>query len=76
LSDFKFFCHTSDPFILTSTNHIWVHDLDLNLNNKCIIPLLSDEDLISYRGGLVYAICTDYITLAAFKLKEKGLYNK
>ena len=76
LSDFKFFCHTSDPFILTSTNHIWVHDLDLNLNNKCIIPLLSDEDLISYRGGLVHAICTDYITLAAFKLKEKGLYNK
>lgn len=76
LSDFKFFCHTSDSFVMTSTNHIWVHDLTMSLSKKCIIPLLSDEDVINYKGGLVYAVCTDYITLAEFNLKQKGLYNK
>jgi hypothetical protein len=70
---FKFFCHTSDSFVLTSTDHIWVHDLNMNLSDKCIIPLLSDEDISKYKGDVVYAVCTDYITLAEFDLKQKGL---
>jgi hypothetical protein len=61
---YMFFCHTSDKFVLTSTNHIWVHDLELNLNDKCIIPLLSDTDLISTTTKNVYAICTDYINIS------------
>jgi hypothetical protein len=75
LSNFKFFCHKSDLFVMTSTNHIWVHDLEMNLSKKCIIPLLSDNDLINYKGGLVYAVCTDYITMAEYILKQKGLYE-
>src|ERR1035437_2591650 len=55
-SEIKFFCHTSDSFVLTSTNHIWVHDLSMNLNDRCIIPLLNDNDVINYDGRLVYAI--------------------
>jgi hypothetical protein len=73
--EFNFFCHTSDSFVMTSTNHIWVHDLTMNLSKKCIIPLLSDVDIINYKGGLVYAVCTDYITLAEFNLKQKGLFK-
>jgi len=72
---YKFFCHTSDTFVLTSTNHIWVHDLNLDLNDKCIIPLLSDKDVTSYNGNIVHAVCTDYISFAKFNLKEKGLYK-
>jgi hypothetical protein len=73
--EFKFFCHSSDSFILTSNNYVWVHNLSLDLNNKCIIPLLSDTDVLKYNGNLVYAVCTDYISLAAFTLKQKGLYK-
>ena len=61
---YMFFCHTSDNFVLTSTNHIWVHNLELNLNDKCIIPLLSDTDLIFTTTKKIYAICTDYINLS------------
>jgi hypothetical protein len=75
LSNFQFFCHSTDVFVLTSTNHIWVHDLSMNLNKSCIIPLLSIDDLSNYDKDIVYAICTDYINFAEFNLKQKGLYK-
>jgi hypothetical protein len=57
----KYFCHSNDPFILTSTNHIWVHDLSLNLDKSCIIPLLDKKSLDFPNKNNVFAICTDYI---------------
>lgn len=58
----KYFCHSSDSFVLTSTNHIWVHDLSLKLDNSCIIPLLDEESIKNYKNeSEVYAICTDFI---------------
>ena len=75
LDGLKFFCHTSDSFVLTSTNHIWVHDLNMKLDNRCIIPLLSDKDIISYNNKIVYGVCTDYISFAEYSLKQKGLYK-
>jgi len=74
-NSYKFFCHTSDSFVLTSTNHIWVHDLTLKLSNRCIIPLLDNVDIKNYDGNTVYAVCTDYVSLAAYELKQKGLYK-
>ena len=71
---YKFFCHTSDPFVLTSNSYVWVHDLDMELDVRCIIPLLNSEDVTKYNGKIVYGVCTDYITLAEYKLKENGLY--
>jgi len=75
LENIKLFCHTSDPYIFTSNNYLWVHDLNLKLNNRCIIPLLSEIDIISYNKQIVYGVCTDYITFAEFNLKQKGLYK-
>jgi len=72
---FMYFCHTSDSFVLTSTNHIWVHDLNMRLGTQCIIPLLSDNDVRNYQGVIVYGVCTDYISLAEFDLRQKGLYR-
>jgi len=66
--EIQFFCHTSDAYVLTSTNHIWVHDLKMNLSDRCIIPLLSDLDVKNYNNTPVYAVCTDYITYAKDKL--------
>lgn len=60
---FKFFCHNQDNFVLTSTDHIWVHDLSGKINNKCIIPLLSINDIKSYKINNVFGVCTDYVNL-------------
>ena len=61
--DFKYFCHTSDNYVLTSTNHIWVHDLDGTIDENCIIPLLDKSDIVRYDGAKPYAVCTDYINV-------------
>jgi len=65
----KYFCHTSDPYVLTSTGHLWVHDLSTTLNHNCIIPLLGNADIDLYQGSPVYAICTDYVSYCKYKLK-------
>ena len=57
----KFFCHSNDPYIITSTGNLWVHDLNMTLNNNCIIPLLTKKEMDSYNINYVYAICSDYI---------------
>lgn len=59
----KYFCHTSDPYVLTNTNHLWVHDLTNNLTCECIVPLLSEQDIHNFKKQDVYGICTDYMTL-------------
>ena len=73
--DYKFFCHSSDSFVLTSKNLMWVHDLSMELDTRCIIPLLSDIDVKKYNGNIPYAVCTDYISLAEYDLKQKGIYK-
>lgn len=73
-TDIIFFCHTSDSFVLTSNNYVWVHDLKMSIDDRCIIPLLDDTDISKYKNRLVYAICTDYINFAEYDLKQKGLH--
>jgi len=70
----KYFCHTQDSYILTSTCHLWVHDLTLPLTENCIIPLLTQHEVEEYRGGIVYGVCTDYVDYCKFDLNQKGLY--
>lgn len=70
-----FFCHSVDTYVLTSNNYIWVHDLSLKLDNRCIIPLLNEKDIINYNSNVVYAVCTDYISFAKYDLQQKGLYK-
>ena len=59
-SGIKYFCHYSDDYSLISTGHVWVHNLNLNLDDTCIIPILGKEDFIKYNKN-VYAVCTDHI---------------
>lgn len=63
LPSMKFFCHTSDSFVLTNNNKIWLHDLSMSINDNVIIPLLSESDLEKNKKliRLPYAICTDYV---------------
>ena len=56
------FCHTYDSFVLVSNGTIWVHDLNLLLNEHCVIPLMTISDINKYNGRGVYGICTDFPT--------------
>lgn len=69
----KYFCHTSDPYTLTSNGYIWVHDIQLSINDKCIIPLLDPVSIFEYDNRIVYAVCTDYVNLCKSNFFRKGL---
>jgi hypothetical protein len=60
---FNFFCHTMDHYVLTSSGHIWLHDLSSNVDETTIIPLLNLEDIENYIGSVPFAICSDYVSL-------------
>lgn len=70
----KAFCHTNDPYVFTTNGYVWVHRLDVELTDRAIIPLLDEDDIRNYYGNPVYAVCTDYISLAEYELKQKGIY--
>ena len=70
--NFRIFCHSSDPFVLVSTGHIWVHDLTLELNEYTIIPLLNLEEVSSYDHRIVYGVCTDYASSLNTMLRDKS----
>lgn len=69
----KYFCHKDDPYVLTSTGHLWVHDLSMSIDQMCIIPLLSKDDIFKFDKKLPYAVCTDYVSYAVYELTMKGL---
>lgn len=66
-NDLKYFCHQSDSFTLTSTGHLWVHDLSGPINNLSIIPLIDKKSIDSnskfWNELQVHGICTDYPSL-------------
>ena len=57
----KFFCHEGDRYTLTSNGYIWSHDLENEMTDKCIVPLLSSESVEGYNQNGFYAVCSDYI---------------
>jgi hypothetical protein len=62
LNAYKFFCHTNDSYVCTNNGYLWVHDLSGKIDNKCIIPLLSEQDIQKYDNNKTpYAVCTDFV---------------
>ena len=74
----KSFCHSKDPYVLTSSGNIWVDNLEMSLNDNCIIPLMDISSLYKYKFSIdfkkVFAICTDYAKLCK-NLFFKGYIN-
>ena len=73
-NNFIYFCHNSDPYVLTSNNLIWVHNINLNICERTIIPLLNIDDINKFKNKIPYGVCTDYITYCEYNLKTKGLH--
>jgi hypothetical protein len=57
----KFFCHSEDPYVLVSTGHIWVHDLNLHIDSSCILPYFGGDYPYDSSAVSPYAICTDSV---------------
>tara|TARA_B100000900_G_C20526668_1_gene694474 strand:- start:763 stop:1206 length:444 start_codon:yes stop_codon:yes gene_type:complete len=56
----KLFFHEEERYTIISNGLIWAHDLR-EVNDQCIIPLLSEEDLVSWNPTEVFGICSDYV---------------
>lgn len=57
----RYFYHESDNHTIISNGLIWCHDIN-HCDNKCIIPLMSLQDIKSCKNiNNVAGICSDYI---------------
>jgi hypothetical protein len=54
------FCHTNDPFTVTSRGFIWLHDLSLTPDSNTIVPLMTTLHIAAYPKYPIYAICSDH----------------
>ena len=73
LSNFHFFCHSNDDFVITSNGYIWIHNLNIILNSSRVIIPLMITDLIQTHCQIksVFSICTDFpIYLKSKKYKK------
>lgn len=63
----KYFVHEGDPYAITSNGYIWAHEYQKPLTKKCIIPLLSLEQVEAFNQNVFYGVCSDYVV----RCKEK-----
>ena len=61
-TELRVFYHQKEDYTIISDKHIWAHNLN-NVDDKCIIPMLSRDDLMNWTPVEVYGICSDYIGL-------------
>lgn len=60
-TNLQYFYHTSESYTLTSNGYIWSHDFTNKMNNMCIVPLLSKEEVEKYDQVEFFAVCSDFI---------------
>lgn len=69
---FKFFWHSSEPYILTSNGLIWAHEYEeVDNDSLCIVPLLSLEQVEQSSVRDWFAVCTDYPDICKEKWNTK-----
>jgi hypothetical protein len=60
--DLNLFYHEKEDYTIISKRLIWAHNIS-DVDDKCIIPLLSKEDVEKWTPKDVYGVCSDYIEL-------------
>tara|TARA_R110002110_G_scaffold1903_6_gene8674 strand:+ start:49 stop:519 length:471 start_codon:yes stop_codon:yes gene_type:complete len=56
------FFHEKEDYTIISNNKIWAHNLS-NINDKCVIPLLTKSQITNWVKQPVYGVCSDFIEL-------------
>tara|TARA_R100000008_G_scaffold31266_1_gene17456 strand:- start:702 stop:1139 length:438 start_codon:yes stop_codon:yes gene_type:complete len=59
-TEVRVFYHQKEDYTIISDGHIWAHNLS-DIDDKCIIPLLSEKELKNWKRTDVYGICSDYV---------------
>tara|TARA_A100001201_G_C4048673_1_gene188982 strand:- start:83 stop:529 length:447 start_codon:yes stop_codon:yes gene_type:complete len=57
---FQYFFHEKEDYTIISNQLIWAHNLQ-EVNNRCVIPLLSEDDIDNWTKSNVFGICSDFI---------------
>jgi hypothetical protein len=60
--DLRLFYHEKESYTIISNKLIWAHNIN-NVDENCIIPLLSKKDVEDWHPANVYGVCSDYIGL-------------
>ena len=54
------FFHEQESYTIISNGYIWAHNL-MEIDSKCIIPLLDKDSITNWNPKPVYGVCSDYI---------------
>jgi len=57
---FMYFCHESDTYCLTSNGYIWSHDIENDMSELCIVPLLDLRSVEGFSQTNFHAVCSDF----------------
>lgn len=68
--EWHYFCHSADPFVLTSRGNVWINDLSLPIayRDHFIIPLIDPAHIVAYQNAarnnrghsVLLGVCSDY----------------
>lgn len=67
--DLRVFFHEKESYSIINNKLIWAHDLS-DVNAKCIIPLLTEDQVKSWNPIPVFGICSDFVNICLEKFGE------
>lgn len=67
--DLRIFFHEKENYSIINNKLIWAHDLS-NIDSKCIIPLLTEDQVMSWDPKPVFGICSDFVSICLEKFGE------
>ena len=62
----RVFYHQKEEYTIISDNNIWAHNIE-TADKKCIIPLLSQNEIENWIPTDVYGVCSDYIEFLKYE---------
>ena len=60
--DLILFFHEKEDYTIISNKKIWAHNLS-NIDDKCVIPLLTKNQITNWIKQPVYGVCSDFIEI-------------
>tara|TARA_B100000900_G_C20243996_1_gene579143 strand:+ start:178 stop:648 length:471 start_codon:yes stop_codon:yes gene_type:complete len=70
-SDLRFFFHEKEDYNLVSDKHIWAHNFS-EINNSCIIPLLTKDEALNWKFQNVYGVCSDFVEILRDRFNKEN----
>lgn len=67
-----YFAHQNDDYTLISNGMIWCHNYNISLNKKCIIPLITLDQINNFVDKKFYGVCSDYVVYSKEKFSIEG----